>query len=328
MIFRDLNFNKIYIAVGFLLFLSLPSCKQNSESEKTIESLPFEVKVERFDQAFMKMKAEQLPYFKMPYPFLFPKHIPDSVFLNRTLDPIQKMIQTSVDSVFMDFETTERDLISLYKHIKYYRPSLAKPRLITVYTDVDYRNRVIVTDSIVIIGIDNYLGADHRFYQEFYKYVRKNLKKDQIVMDLADTYAARWINEPKRNTFLAELIYQGKKLYLKDLWVPYAEDSIKIGYTKAELQWAQDNAFYIWQYFIENELLYSTDPKLTTRFIAAAPFSRFNLELDSETPGGIGRYIGWQIVKSYAKNNDTPLLNLLQMDSQTIINKAKFKPKK
>ena len=326
MIFRALIFNKIYIAFSFLLFLSLFSCDQNSELEKTIKSLPIEVKVERFDQAFMKMKAERLSYLKMAYPFLFPKHIPDSVFLNRTQDPIQKMIQSSVDSVFMDFETTEKDLISLYKHIKYYRPSLVKPRLISVYSDVDYRNRVIVTDSIVIIGIDNYLGADHPFYEGFYKYVKKNLKKDQIVMDLADTYAARWINEPKRNTFLAELIYQGKKLYLKDLWVPSAEDSTKIGYTKGELQWAQDNAFYIWQYFVENELLYSTDPKLLSRFIAPAPFSRFNLGLDSESPGGIGRYIGWKIVKSYVNNNDNSLIQLLQMDAQTIFNKSKYKP--
>ena len=326
MIFRALIFNKIYIAFSFLLFLSLFSCDQNSELEKTIKSLPIEVKVERFDQAFMKMKAERLRYLKMAYPFLFPKHIPDSVFLNRTQDPIQKMIQSSVDSVFMDFETTEKDLISLYKHIKYYRPSLVKPRLISVYSDVDYRNRVIVTDSIVIIGIDNYLGADHPFYEGFYKYVKKNLKKDQIVMDLADTYAARWINEPKRNTFLAELIYQGKKLYLKDLWVPSAEDSTKIGYTKGELQWAQDNAFYIWQYFVENELLYSTDPKLLSRFIAPAPFSRFNLGLDSESPGGIGRYIGWKIVKSYVNNNDNSLVQLLQMDAQTIFNKSKYKP--
>ncbi len=326
MIFRALIFNKIYIAFGFLLFLSLFSCEQNSELEKTIKSLPIEVKVERFDQAFMKMKAEHLRYLKMAYPFLFPKHIPDSVFLNRTQDPIQKMIQSSVDSVFMDFETTEKDLISLYKHIKYYRPSLVKPRLISVYSDVDYRNRVIVTDSIVIIGIDNYLGADHPFYEGFYKYVKKNLKKDQIVMDLADTYAARWINEPKRNTFLAELIYQGKKLYLKDLWVPSAEDSTKIGYTKGELQWAQDNTFYIWQYFVENELLYSTDPKLLSRFIAMAPFSRFNLGLDSESPGGIGRYIGWKIVKSYVNNNDNSLIQLLQMDAQTIFNKSKYKP--
>ena len=195
-----------------------------------------------------------------------------------------------------------------------------------MYNIKDYRNILILTDSILIIGIDNFLGADHPFYEGFYKYVKKNLKKDQIVMDLADTYAARWINEPKRNTFLAELIYQGKKLYLKDLWVPSAEDSTKIGYTKGELQWAQDNTFYIWQYFVENELLYSTDPKLLSRFIAMAPFSRFNLGLDSESPGGIGRYIGWKIVKSYVNNNDNSLIQLLQMDAQTIFNKSKYKP--
>ena len=153
------------------------------------------------------------------------------------------------------------------------------------------------------------------------------MNKDQIVMDLADTYAARWINSLIRNTFLEELVYQGKKLYLKDLWVPSAEDYIKIGYTEGELQWAEANEFYIWQYFIENELLYSTESKLLTRFISPGPFSRFNLELDSESPGSIGRYIGWKIIRSYVKNNNTSLLQMLQMDAQSIFNKAKFKPK-
>jgi uncharacterized protein YjaZ len=74
--------------------------------------------------------------------------------------------------------------------------------------------------------------------------------------------------------------------------------------------------------------LYSTDDKLVGRFIAQAPFSRFNLELDSESPGAIGQYIGWQIVRSYMENNPTSLLQMLQMDAQTIFNKAKYKPKK
>ena len=303
------------------------SCERESALQKEIQAVPMEVKVERFDQAFMKTKAEHLPYLKMPYPFLFPKQTPDSVFLKRTQDPIQKLIKASVDSVFVNFESTELALRSLYKHIKYYNPSLKKPRLITVYSDVDYRNKVIVTDSIVLIGIDNYLGSTHEFYVGFYSYIKKNMKKDQIVMDLADTYAARWINSPRRNTFLEELIYQGKKLYLKDLWIPSAEDYIKIGYTEDELQWAEANEFYIWQYFVENELLYSTEPKLLKRFINPGPFSRFNLELDSESPGSIGRYIGWKIIRSYVKNNNTSLLQMLQMDAQSIFNKAKFKPK-
>ena len=309
------------------LLISVFSCERKSALQKEIQAVPMEVKVERFDQAFMKIKAEHLPYLKMPYPFLFPKQTPDSVFLKRTQDPIQKLIQASVDSVFVNFESTELDLRSLYKHIKYYNPSLKKPRLISVYSDVDYRNKVIVTDSIVLIGIDNYLGATHEFYDAFYSYIKKNMNKDQIVMDLADTYAARWINSPRRNTFLEELVYQGKKLYLKDLWVPSAEDYIKIGYTEGELQWAEANEFYIWQYFIENELLYSTESKLLTRFISPGPFSRFNLELDSESPGSIGCYIGWKIIRSYVKNNNTSLLQMLQMDAQSIFNKAKFKPK-
>jgi uncharacterized protein YjaZ len=107
-----------------------------------------------------------------------------------------------------------------------------------------------------------------------------------------------------------------------------AEDNAKIGYTNDELLWATDNEFYIWQYFIENELLYSTDTKLVGRFIAPAPFSRFNLELDSESPGALGQYIGWQIVRSYMENNPSSLLQMLQMNAQTLFNKAKYKPKK
>ena len=306
----------------------LASCANNSKVEQEIEAIPMDISVERFDQIFMNSTEKTLPGLKAKYAFLFQKQTPDSIFLNRTKDPIQKLIQRAVDSVFGDFSATEEALISLYKHIKYYKPSLKTPRLISVYSDVDYRNKVIVTDSIVLISIDNYLGSNHEFYDSFYNYIKKNLKKDQLVMDLADTYAARWINQPKRTTFLEKLIYQGKKLYLKDLWVPSAEDFTKIGYSSDEWQWANENEFYIWQYFIENELLYSTDPKLGTRFITPAPFSRFNLELDSESPGALGQYIGWKIVRSYVKNNDISLLNLLQMDAQTIFKNAKYKPKR
>ena len=70
------------------------------------------------------------------------------------------------------------------------------------------------------------------------------------------------------------------------------------------------------------------DRKLLARFIIPAPFSRFNLELDNESPGRLGQYMGWQIVKSYMENNTTPVLEMLQMEATEIFNNAKFKPKK
>jgi uncharacterized protein YjaZ len=117
-------------------------------------------------------------------------------------------------------------------------------------------------------------------------------------------------------------------MYLKDLWLPKLEEYSKIGYTADELNWAEDNEFYIWQYFIENEILYENNSKLYDRFISRGPFSRFNLELDSESPSSLGIYIGWKIVKSFMKNNDIKLVNMLQSDSQYIFKNAKFKPKK
>jgi hypothetical protein len=243
-------------------------------------------------------------------------------------DPIQKLQNKAVDSVFEDFGSTESEIVNFYKHLKYYNKTLKTPRLITVLSDVDYRNKVIVTDSIVLIALDTYLGEEHEFYTSFYDYIKQNLNKDQIVPDLATAYAEQLIYQPKRATFLDEMIYCGKQLYLKDLWIPFKQNHEKIGYLPSQHQWAEDNEFYIWQYFVEKELLYETDRKLLARFILPAPFSRFNLELDSESPGRLGQYMGWQIVKSYMNNNSTPVHQMLQMEASELFNNAKFKPKK
>tara|TARA_B110000967_G_scaffold111960_1_gene114633 strand:+ start:636 stop:1556 length:921 start_codon:yes stop_codon:yes gene_type:complete len=304
------------------------SCQNTSKVEKEISAIDINLNIERFDQLFASSTASELPVLKQNYPFLFPKIYADSIWVSRMNDSIQQLQNGAVDSVFVDFSTTEAEIIRFYQHLKYYNKTLKTPRLITVLSDVDYRNKVVVTDSIVLIALDTYLGEGHEFYTSFYDYIKQNLNKSQIVSDLATSYAEQLIYQPKRATFLEEMIYFGKQLYLKDLWIPFKENHEKIGYLPAQYNWAVDNEFYIWQYFVEKELLFETDRKLLARFIIPAPFSRFNLELDSESPGRLGQYMGWQIVKSYMNNNSTTIPQLLQMDAEDIFNNAKFKPKK
>ena len=304
------------------------SCQNSSKVEKEISGIVLNLNIERFDQLFATSAPSELPALKQNYPFLFSKRYADSVWVQRMSDPIQQLQNKAVDSIFEDFSSIESEIISFYQHLKYYNKALKTPRLITVLSDVDYRNKVVVTDSIVLIALDTYLGADHEFYASFYDYIKQNLNKDQIVSDLATAYAEQLIYQPKRVTFLEEMIYFGKQLYLKDLLIPFKDNNQKIGYSSAQYEWAEENEFYIWQYFVEKELLYETDRKLLLRFIIPAPFSRFNLELDSESPGRLGQYIGWQIVKSYMENKETPLLQMLQMEATEIFNNAKFKPKK
>ena len=129
-------------------------------------------------------------------------------------------------------------------------------------------------------------------------------------------------------TLLSQMVYAGKELYLKDVLLPEHTDADKIGYTPEQIKWCQENEGYMWRYFIEEKLLYNADSKLPNRFINVAPFSKFYLEIDNESPGRVGTWVGWQIVRSFMKNNEVSLPQLLQMDATEIFNKSKYKPQK
>ena len=149
-----------------------------------------------------------------------------------------------------------------------------------------------------------------------------------IVSDVATAYARKMVAVPQGRAFLAQIIYYGKVLYLKDLWLPEVDDADKIGYTPQEWLWAEDNEIDVWQYFVSREYLYSTNSKLTSRFIDPAPFSKFELELDQESPGMIGQWLGWQIVRSYMNNNSSTVEQLMALPAEEIFNQSLYKPNK
>lgn len=304
------------------------SCNNESKLEQEIAKIDVTVTIERFDKLFAKTTPNSLPKLKSDYPFMFSKRYNDSIWLDRINETLQRQLNIEVENAFADDSSFEDEIQSLFQHLKYYFKIFKSPRIITVTSDVDYRNKTIVTDTIVLIALDTYLGEDHEFYRGIHNYIKQNFKPSQIVSDLATQYAQQNIYQPKRKSLLDEMIYFGKVLYFKDTMIPFKSDEEKIGYTKEQLDWAIDNESYIWSYFVERELLYNTNPKLVMRFINPAPFSKFNLELDKESPGRLGQYIGWQIVRAYIKNNDVTLIQMLSTNAEDIFNNSKFKPRK
>ncbi|MBU2929209.1 gliding motility lipoprotein GldB [Winogradskyella psychrotolerans] len=319
---------KIYFIL--LLGFTILSCDEDSKVETEIAKVEVDFTIERFDKAFYEATPKYLPKLKRAYPFFFSKHEPDSIVVERMNDTLQNEILREVDMAFKDIQNTKQELVSLFQYLKYYDKVFSTPRVITLINNVQYRDNVIVTDSIVLVALDNYLGENHRFYVDgnIPVYLAKNFKKEQIVVDLADAYAKKYAFQSKRKALLEEMIYFGKLLYFKDVVIPFKTDAEKMGYTESEIKWAEANESQIWSYLIEKELLYSTDPKLPNRFIADAPFTKFYLELDNESPGRLGQYIGWQIVKAYAENSGDDLMKIMQTEPEEIFRKSKFKPKK
>lgn len=283
--------------------------------------------IERFDQLFSATNIKDLSKIKEAYPFMFSNRYTDEFWVEKMTDSLQIELQKETKMVFEDISNEKKDIDLLFKHLKYYNSNFKLPRVITATSDVDYRNKIIVTDTIVLISIDTYLGKKHKFYDGLQDYLKANMKGEQMVVDIAEAYAKQRIYQPKRKSLLEEMVYHGKILYYKDIMIPFKTDAEKIGYTEAQYDWSKVNEVNIWRYFVERELLYSTNSKLPNQFINPAPFSKFYLEeIDADSPGRIGRYIGWRIVKAYMKNNKVSLEELLQTDAETIFNASNYKP--
>jgi len=94
------------------------------------------------------------------------------------------------------------------------------------------------------------------------------------------------------------------------------------------LLWCQQNESEMWKYFINNKILYDTDVKLMQRFVSVGPYSKFYLEIDNESPGRVGQWLGWMIVRSYMENNDVTMQKMLATDAKEIFDNSKYKPKK
>ncbi|WP_340200156.1 gliding motility lipoprotein GldB [Ascidiimonas sp. W6] len=304
------------------------SCKDDSKITKEIEAIEVDVNVKRFDLDFANTTIETLPNIKSEYPYLFPVHFQDSIWINKIRDTLQLELNQAVKKEFNDFKNMENDFEKLFKHLRYYTPELSIPDIVTLTSYVDYRRKMIYADSLLLISLDTYLGENHKFYEGIQYYIRKNFKREQIIPDAAVAISKELLPPPSSRSFISQIIHHGKQLYFMDLVIPWVEDYRKIGYTKEEFQWSQVNEAEIWRYFVDRKLLFSTDQKLRARFVDPAPFSKFYLELDAESPGEIGRFIGWQIVKSYMENNDVSLQEMFIEPEEKLFSKSGFKPKK
>ncbi|MEM1337419.1 MAG: gliding motility lipoprotein GldB [Bacteroidota bacterium] len=316
-----------YFPIVLLAFVI--SCNEEDNKEKEIAAIPVDLKVERFDRQFASAGPGEIPKLKAQFPYLFPEQFSDSVWLAKLNDTIQQELFQEVDKVFGGFTKEETELTALFQHIKYYFPGYTVPQVVTLTSEVQYNNRIVLTDSILLIGLDNYLGKNHHFYRGIARYITKGLDKQFLVSDVANAFAKRVNTYPRNRTFLSRMVYYGKELYLKDKVLPNSTDARKIGYEPEEWAWAQANEQQMWRYIVEQELLYSTDAELDRRFLDPAPFSKFQLELDSESPGRLGRYMGWQIVRAFmTKNPEVSLLELLELPADEIFKNANYKPKK
>jgi len=238
-----------------------------------------------------------------------------------------------IDTLFMEVKKTFGDGQELktrfenaFKNVKYYFSTFQPPVVQTIISGLE--TDMYVSDTVVVIGLDFYIGSEARFKPNMYSYMQRRYNKDFIVPSVLllmgiDSRLNKI--DPNDKTVLAEMIAYGKAYYFAKQMIPCTADSIFIGYTAEEINGAKEYESLIWSRLIEDQVLFSTSHLVKQKYLEERPKT---LEIGDKCPGRIGTWVGWQIVKKYMDNHpDVTLSQLMAMSNSSLIfSDSQYKP--
>lgn len=216
-----------------------------------------------------------------------------------------------VDSVFSDSLVPARAVAMVLDNGR--RSGLAFPE--RTYATVVYGRpeSILFVDSVMLIALNHYLGADYPGYAGLPEYMRDfNKTPGALPYDIAEALVATsypFSADASGTTLLSRMLYEGAIAAAKIELVDNAVPARALGYTDEEYRWLADNEAELWRHIVGNRLLFDTSPATVARFVLPSP--RVNVG-PLVAPGRVGRYIGYRIVQEYLReNSDTPLAHLL-----------------
>lgn len=324
---------KLLFNIGLVvLFFGLGAC--SDEPQIDLNEIGIDTELKRFDQAFFEsdtanfeqalkdLERDYLPFFSSKAEFVF--------WENQRRDPLQLELYSKVKSVFGDMSAYEQALNDVVKRYYYYFGEQDSLKVYSYISRLDFNFPIVLSPPYLFVATDMYLGEPGKeFYASLPQYLQFERQEHFLLRDIAYALALNQVKSPEDPASLLEqMIYHGKVLYTAKRLYPAMDEAQLLKYPESKLRFSEEHEKEMWVYFIENELLFKSSQELSRRFLDVAPFSKFRTDIDQETPGRIGRWFGYKIVKAYAE--EAPIENwqelLAEDDARKILKLSGYKP--
>ncbi len=338
---------RVRSVILFSILFCLPaivSCRKNIY-RVNVSSIPVNIEIKRLEKEIFSLDPDKipanLPQLKQEYGsflqlFSFVINTGDindpsfGDFLVRfCTDKLNYKVYLEIVRKYPDTDKLKKELEDAFRHYLYYFPAKKVPAVYTCSAGFNYS--IIIGDSVLGIGLDRYLGRDCEYYKrlQIYKYIAARMTSPNIVPDCIYAWGStEWdfsgMKYPVDNV-MAEMIHYGKLKYFEKCMLPEVSDSVIFGFSDNQMKFCRNNESLMWQYIVENNLLFNTDRFVIRKMTDEAPFTSY---FTNESPGRASVWMGFRIVESFMmKNRNVSLARLMgNTDVQSILEKARYNP--
>lgn len=336
---------KIGIAF-FWFFFILVSCTNDKGPD--VSDIKVDIPIERFDKSFFTLDTNNitigLKEIMQSHPDFYTDFMQQILGVsgadtNKVTQDVSKLFIRGYSSMYQslgkqygDVNWLQKDIQKAFQYVKYYFPEYKTSKIILFMGPLDAPG-VALTGSGIAVGLHQFGGKDFPAYQSmeaqqlFPAYISRRFEPQYIVVNcmkavIEDIYPDR----SGVKGLVEQMIEKGKQWWLLDKFLPATSDSLKTGFTKQQLKWCEANEGLVWNDIITTQKdLYTKDPMAVQNYLGEAPFTQ---SLGPSSPGNIGQWIGWQIVKKFVDiNSSMTVPDVLKTDARKILEKAKYKPK-
>lgn len=332
---------KLFFVVTFIFSLVLLSC-ENTKSYKDklqvhYENLdPQELTVKKYNEALFSIDTADfvngLKTIKDDYLIFLGGDLDNADAVSYlkafAVDTFCIRLNELVEDRFSDDDELREEIKSVYQRLNYYYPGMEFPDTYFYVSGIDYEMpAVMIQPDGILISLDYYLGNEDKLYDYIgmprYRSVR--CQPSYITRDLAQAFYDNFLaGRIAQKDVLSGMINAGKQLYFIEAMNPALPDSVLMGYSSKQMQWAKQYEADVWAAMVGNNMLYENDMMTFRNFFGDGPFTQ---SFSKEAPARLGEYIGLQIIRSYMTHNEVSLQDLLSNDDvQQIFQDSQYKP--
>lgn len=334
---------KRFIIISLTICLTLFSCQSNDTHKNKLKvnyekSEPKEVIIKNYADALFSIDTADFSVGLKKIQKEFPTFLDGNLNEPKAVEYLKAFatdtfcirVNDIAQQIFPDTKKLNKEIKSVCQHFKYYYPNIDIPNTAYLYiSGIDYEMpAIMILDDGIVISMDFYLGNDNKIYDYIGMPRFRSLRcqPDYISRDLAQSFYSTFIDKTNhQKDVMSEMINAGKRLYFIEAMNPSLPDSILMGYSSKQMQWAQLYESDVWASVVGNNMLYSNEVEVFRTLFGDGPFTQ---AFSNEAPSRLGEFVGLQIIRSYMNNNDISLKDLMNNnDLQQIFQESQYKPK-